>query len=57
MADIIEGRNPVLEALRSGRPLSKILFADVNRQQDPIAEIISRARTIGIPWNLSPEMR
>jgi 23S rRNA (guanosine2251-2'-O)-methyltransferase len=52
MADIIEGRNPVLEALRSGRPLTRILVTDASRLQDPIAEIISRARTAGVSLEL-----
>ncbi len=49
MADIIEGRNPVLEALKSGRVLNKILFTEVIGHQLPITEIMSRARARGIP--------
>ena len=52
MADIIEGRNPVVEALKSGRPLNKILLARNIGQHSTIAEILhlSRAREIPIEY-------
>ena len=45
----IEGRNPVLEALRSGRPVSKILLAKNAVRHGAIAEIIHLAQSAGVP--------
>ncbi len=47
--DTIEGRNPVLEALKSGRPIGKILMAKNIERHSIIAEIIHLAQTRGIP--------
>jgi 23S rRNA (guanosine2251-2'-O)-methyltransferase len=57
MTDQIEGRNPVLEALRSGRPLNKILISNDVERHSNIAEIlhISKTRKIPVEW-LSPEI-
>ena len=49
MEDTIEGRNPVLEALRSGRPISKILMTKNIERHSAIAEILHLAQTRGIP--------
>jgi 23S rRNA (guanosine2251-2'-O)-methyltransferase len=49
MTDNIEGRNPVLEALRAGRPLSKILLAKNSERHGVIAEIMHLAQTAGVP--------
>ncbi|HEX7476088.1 MAG TPA: 23S rRNA (guanosine(2251)-2'-O)-methyltransferase RlmB [Dehalococcoidales bacterium] len=49
MADIIEGRNPVLEALRSGRVISKIWLAKNAERHGVIGEILFLARTNGVP--------
>ncbi len=49
MTDIIEGRNPVIEALKSGRPLNKILLARNIGQHSSIAEILHLSRSRGIP--------
>jgi len=46
--DTIEGRNPVLEALRSGRPISKILLAKNIERHSTLAEIIHQANSQGI---------
>ncbi len=48
MADIIEGRNPVIEALRSGRPLNKVLLARNIGKHSAIAEILHLSREKGI---------
>jgi 23S rRNA (guanosine2251-2'-O)-methyltransferase len=42
--DIIEGRNPVLEALKAGRPISRILLDRNTRGHATVAQIISLAR-------------
>lgn len=49
VTNIIEGRNPVLEAIRSGRPIGKILVAKNIERHGAIAEIIYLAQTRGIP--------
>ncbi len=49
MADTIEGRNPILEALKSGRPISKILIAKNIERHGVIAEIMHSARIGDIP--------
>jgi len=54
MNDIIVGRQPVLEALRSGRPVNKVLLArDVGRHS-AIAEILQRSRARHIPVEYVP---
>ncbi len=49
MADIIEGRNPVIEALKSGRTLNKILLARDSGKHSTVAEILYLSRSRGIP--------
>jgi 23S rRNA (guanosine2251-2'-O)-methyltransferase len=49
MASILEGRNPILEALRSGRPIGKIFLARNVERHSVIAEIIHQAQNKGIP--------
>jgi 23S rRNA (guanosine2251-2'-O)-methyltransferase len=49
MADIIEGRNPVLEALKSGHPVSKVLLARNVDRHGTIAEILYLAKQRGVP--------
>jgi 23S rRNA (guanosine2251-2'-O)-methyltransferase len=49
MAEIIEGKNPVLEALRAGRPLNKILLARNIKSDTAITEILGYARDKKIP--------
>lgn len=49
MSNIIVGRNSVLEALKSGRPVGKILLAKNSERHGAIAEIIHLAQTGGIP--------
>ncbi len=46
MSEIIEGKNPVVEALRSGRPLNRIL---TTRRDAGIAEIVRLASQSGVP--------
>ena len=52
MADIIEGRNPVIEALKSSRPINKILLTHDTRQHSAVTEILrlSQARRIPIEY-------
>ena len=48
---VIEGRNPVIEALRAGQPLDKIFLAkNAEGREDPVASrIAGLAREAGIP--------
>jgi 23S rRNA (guanosine2251-2'-O)-methyltransferase len=50
MADIIEGRQPVLEALRAGRSINLILLSQDNERRGVISEITGLARERGIPF-------
>jgi 23S rRNA (guanosine2251-2'-O)-methyltransferase len=49
MENTIEGRNPVLEALRSGRPIEKIVMLKGIERHGVIAEILHLAQSRGIP--------
>jgi 23S rRNA (guanosine2251-2'-O)-methyltransferase len=49
MSDIIQGRNPLLEALKSGRSVNKILLARNIGRHSSIAEIIHLSRDKRIP--------
>ncbi len=49
MADIIEGRNPVLETLKSGRPINRILLARDIGRHGAIAEVLHLSQARGIP--------
>jgi 23S rRNA (guanosine2251-2'-O)-methyltransferase len=42
--ELIEGRQPVREALRAGRPISRILIADGAQVRGALAEIVDLAR-------------
>ncbi|MDO7788949.1 23S rRNA (guanosine(2251)-2'-O)-methyltransferase RlmB [Desulforamulus aquiferis] len=48
MSEIIAGRNPVREALRSGRPINKIVMAK-GSTTGPVSEIIRLARDNNVP--------
>ena len=47
MTDKIEGRNPVAEALKSGRPIDKIYIKKGSRKGSVIP-ILAKARQVGI---------
>jgi 23S rRNA (guanosine2251-2'-O)-methyltransferase len=49
MTSILEGRNPIMEALKADRPISKIFFAKNNERHGVIADIIHLAQIKGIP--------
>lgn len=52
MVEIIEGRNPVIEALKAGRPISKILLDKKIESRASITEILRLSQTRGIPVEL-----
>ena len=47
--DILYGRNPVLEALRAGRPARKLVLASGVRDEPRLREILEDAALRGIP--------
>lgn len=55
--DIIYGRNPVLEALRAGRPARKLVLAAGIREDARIGEIRERADAVGIRVETSARRR
>lgn len=48
MADLIEGRNAVLEALRSGQRIERLLLAEGMRPNPVVDEIVSAAASGGV---------
>ena len=50
MSDIIEGRQPVLEALRSGRAVNRVILARDSERHGIVTEIVELARSRGIPY-------
>ena len=55
--DILYGRNPVREALRSGRPARKLVVAEGVGEEARLREILELAQTAGIPVEISPRGR
>jgi len=49
MVSIIEGKNPVIELLKAGHPINKILLADNIKPGDAVTEILGLARAKGLP--------
>jgi 23S rRNA (guanosine2251-2'-O)-methyltransferase len=49
MSETIEGRNPLKEALKAGRPFTRILVARGIARQGIIADLVQQAREQGIP--------
>ncbi len=54
MPSIIEGKNPVIELLKSGHTINKILLADSVKPGDAVAEILRLAQAKGIPIERVP---
>jgi 23S rRNA (guanosine2251-2'-O)-methyltransferase len=55
--DILYGRNPVLEALRAGRPARKLVLASGVGSEDRLEEILALAHERGIPVEESSRRR
>jgi 23S rRNA (guanosine2251-2'-O)-methyltransferase len=55
--DILYGKNPVLEALRSGRPARKLVVAAGTREEPRLDEILALAVERAIPVEESPRRR
>jgi 23S rRNA (guanosine2251-2'-O)-methyltransferase len=54
MTNIIEGKNPVIELLKSGHLVNKILLADNIKPSDAVAEILHLAQAKGVPVERVP---
>ena len=54
MAEVIEGRNAVLEALRGGLALERIAFAEGLRPEPALDEIRKRAAAANVPLETVP---
>jgi 23S rRNA (guanosine2251-2'-O)-methyltransferase len=55
--DILYGKNPVLEALRAGRPARKLVLAHGVQPEPRLQEILDLAAAQGIPVEESPRRR
>ena len=55
--DILYGKNPVLEALRAGRPARKLVLARGVQPEPRLQEILDLAAARGIPVEESPRRR
>ena len=51
--DILRGRHPVLEALKAGRPINKIVIAEA-AEGGSLAEIIGKAKAAGVMIQTAP---
>lgn len=49
MADYIEGKHPVIEALRGGVPVERVLMADNLKRDGMVADILRKAKAAGVP--------
>ena len=49
MADFIEGKRPVIEALRTGVPIKSILMADNVQRDGLIEDILRKAKRFDVP--------
>lgn len=54
MPFIVEGKNPVIELLKSGHPVTKILFAEGIKPGDAVTEILRLAKTKNVPVERVP---
>jgi 23S rRNA (guanosine2251-2'-O)-methyltransferase len=55
--ELIEGRQPVREALRAGRPISRILIADGAQVRGALAEIVELARAARVRVDRVPRAK
>jgi 23S rRNA (guanosine2251-2'-O)-methyltransferase len=53
--DLVFGRNPVLEALRRGRPITKLWLLE-DTKESVLSEITGRSREAGIPYKFVDKM-
>lgn len=49
MAEYIEGKRPIIEALRSGVPISRVLLADNAKRDNLVQDILRKAKAADVP--------
>ncbi|WP_270296200.1 RNA methyltransferase substrate-binding domain-containing protein [Eggerthella sinensis] len=54
MADFIEGKRPVIEALRTGVPIKSVLMADNVQRDGLIEDILRKAKRVGATVEMVP---
>ena len=54
MADIIEGKRPVVEALRTGVPMKCLLLGDYVKKDGLVEDILRKAKRADVPVKLVP---
>jgi 23S rRNA (guanosine2251-2'-O)-methyltransferase len=54
MTSIIEGKNPVIELLKSGHPVTKVLLADNLKPDEAVSQILNLTKTRNIPVARAP---
>ncbi len=54
MADIIEGKRPVVEALRTGVPMKCVLLGDYVKKDGLVEDILRKAKRADVPVKLVP---
>lgn len=54
MAEYIEGKRPVIEALRSGTPIKRVLIADGIKRDGLVNDIMRKAKNRGVPVSMVP---
>ena len=57
MADFIEGKRPVIEALRANMPFKRILMADNLKKDSLVGDIERKARKFNVPVQLVPRKK
>ena len=57
MAEYIEGKRPIIEALRENMPLARILMAD-NVKRDPLVQdVLRKAKQRNVPVENVPRQK
>ena len=57
MAEYIEGKRPVIEALRTGVPVKRVLLADNAKRDGMVEDILRKAKAAGVEVQTVPRKR
>ena len=57
MAEYIEGKRPVIEALRCGMPVKRVLLADNAKRDGMVEDILRKAKAAGVEVQTVPRKR
>ncbi len=57
MAEYIEGKRPVIEALKSGVPVSRVFLADNVKHDGMIEDVLRKAKAAGVEVEVVPRKR